>query len=66
VLNQLDYKLKLDKKEYTEIYFELRKYVRKNLKSCQNKNLCLKRIRELQQELFVEYKANFVEKRPSF
>lgn len=48
ILKVLDYKLKLGKKEYAKIYFKLRKYIKANIKSFQNKKLNLDKIRELQ------------------
>lgn len=48
ILNYLDYKLKLDKREYALTYFKLRKYIKKNIKSYQNRKLNIKIIRELQ------------------
>lgn len=48
VLKFLDYKLKIDKREYTLTYFKLRKYIKKNIKSYQNRKLNIKLIRELQ------------------
>jgi hypothetical protein len=41
VVKMLDYKLKLGKKEYAKIYFKLRKYIKTNIKSYQNKKLNL-------------------------
>lgn len=66
VLKALDYKLKLEKKEFARIYFELRKYARKSQRSCQNKRLNLQKIRELQQAIKKDYKSSLLEKRNSF
>ena len=45
VLRFLDYKLKLEKKDYAGIYFKMRKFIKKNVKSYQNKKLTVQRIR---------------------
>ena len=66
VLKYLDYKLKIDKREYALSYFKLRKYIKKNIKSYQNRKLNIKLIRELQNGVRNEYKTNFLTKRNSF
>ena len=66
VLKYLDYKLKLEKKDYADIYFKMRKFIKKNVKSYQNKKLTVQRIRELQLGMKKEYRCNFLTKRPSF
>lgn len=45
LLKYLDYKLKIDKREYALSYFKLRKYIKKNIKSYQNRKLNIKLIR---------------------
>ena len=45
ILKKLDYKLKLDKKEYAKTFFELRKHRKANYKSYQNRKLNLHKIR---------------------
>jgi hypothetical protein len=62
----LDYKLKIDKKEYTKIFFKMRKHTKENIRSYQNRKLNLKRIRELQAGIRKDYKTNFMTKRNSY
>ncbi len=66
ILKFLDYKLKIDKREYALSYFKLRKYIKKNIKSYQNRKLNIKMIRELQNGVKNEYRSNFLTKRNSF
>ena len=66
VLKFLDYKLKLEKKDFAGIYFKMRRFIKKNVKSYQNKKLTVNKIRELQYGLKKDYKSNFMGKRPSF
>jgi hypothetical protein len=66
ILKLLDYKLKIDKREYALSYFKLRKYIKKNIKSYQNRKLNIKLIRELQNGVKNEYRSNFLTKRNSF
>lgn len=51
LLKFLDYKLKIDKRQYALTYFKLRKFIKKNIKSYQNRKLNIKLIRELQNGL---------------
>lgn len=62
----LDYKLKLDKKEYSRMYFQLRKFIKGDVRSYQNKQLALHRIREMQAGLRRDYRSHFLTKRKSF
>lgn len=66
ILKYLDYKLKIDKKEYALTYFKLRRWIKRTVKSYQNRKLCIKRIRELQDGIKKDYKTNYVAKRNSF
>lgn len=66
ILKFLDYKLKLDKREYALTYFKLRKYIKKNIKSYQNRKLNIKIIRELQSGVKNDYRTNYLTKRNSF
>jgi hypothetical protein len=66
VVKALNYRLKIDKKEYTKIYFKMRKFTKENIKSYQNRKLTLKRIRELQAGLRKDYKSHFMTKRNSY
>lgn len=66
ILKFLDYKLKLDKREYALTYFKLRKYIKKNIKSYQNRKLNIKIIRELQSGVKKDYRTNYLTKRNSF
>ena len=45
LLKYLEYKLKIDKREYALMYFKLRKFIKKNIKSYQNRKLNIKLIR---------------------
>lgn len=66
VVKALDYRLKIDKREYTRIYFQMRKHTKENIKSYQNRKLTLKRIRELQTGVRKDYKSYFMTKRNSY
>lgn len=66
ILKFLDYKHKLDKREYALTYFKLRKYIKKNIKSYQNRKLNIKIIRELQSGVKKDYRTNYLTKRNSF
>jgi hypothetical protein len=66
VVKALDYHLKIDKKEYTKIYFKMRRHTKENVKSYQNRKLTLKRIREMQSGMKKDYKSYFMTKRNSY
>ncbi len=66
VVKALEYRLKIDKKDYTRIFFKMRKHAKENVRSYQNRRLNLKRIRELQAGIRKDYKSNFMAKRNSY
>ena len=66
LLRFLEYKLKIDKRAYALTYFKLRKYIKKNIKSYQNRKLNIKLIRELQNGIKNEYRGNFLTKCNSY
>jgi len=45
VVNALDYKLKIDKREYTDIYFKMRRHTKESIRSYQTRKLTMKRVR---------------------